>query len=1065
MSGSIGTIKVRVGADIKDLKRGLYRATSNLNKFSRATGSIASQINNNISIPFALASVAGVKLATELEANFSKIQNLVGITGKTLEQFKEGVKGLSTEVGKSQAELSSALFTVTSAGLRGAEAMEVLESASKASVIGLGQTDQVARALTGVMQSYGVETYNAARATDVLTAIVREGNLEAESLAPVLGRVTGLAATMGISFEEVGASIATFTRLGVSAEEAVTALRGVMTNFLNPSQQAKKEIESLGLSVEDLQAKIRNDGLAKTLIDLVKQYKGNESALGRLIPNVRALSGVLGTAGAQADQYSNILQNVYDSTGLVEEGFANAAETAQFKFNQAITDVTNAGIELGAAMLPIATDLAESVSKAAQAFAALDEETQKTITSIGLYAVAVGGGFKATSLIAGGLGGLTQTFNFFVPAVGKAGVALTAFDKALNATKIGLLLAGIGTAIYLYKKFKDAANQANHALEAQNYVSEESSKLLKHEKKRVEDLIAVVKDNTQAYHDRISAISELKSIHPEYFNDLTIEKDRVEGLNEAYSKFQKDITKKVSTDVAKKKLAELREQHKALLKELGRVPKSEGYLLRQLKDINAQIREFELLAKDFPQWQKDLIADQNLSQGELASALLGLDASSMREQREKAKKLQKEMEMILSPNGQDSSSNSSGTSDQEKRQKIIAKLNQELRSANELYKIHENVQQLTEDRTRSLNRAIEELINTGLSATSKPVQQLVSDIAETNAMFKKVSTSRAVSELEKLDSAASGIDTQIEYEINVPSTEEIEAKLPELETDYEINVKFNEDTATQFGSIMQGVLNSLSESGIQIGADLAESLIQGAEAGAMALTALDGLTTALRAKRQAELDEDFEREKERIEGTINNETDKAAALEQLESKYAKKKKEIQRDAAIREKAGAIAQSIINTAVAVTKALGVSPILAAIVGSLGAAQTAVIASTPLGFAKGGDVAKAVGKVRGVTNAPARNDGDHILAYLKYGEAVLNPKQIQAIGPEVLAAARVPGFSLGGSVGPPPAFSPGVSSFPERSTNIRLEFGPARFLGEEILFYIEKQLSIRERERGF
>ena len=215
-------------------------------------------------------------MATDLEGSFSKIENLVGITGKALDDFKTSVRNVSSETGKSQQELSEAIFTISSAGLRGAAATEVLERSAKASAIGLGDTQQIAQALTGVMQAYGKSGMTAAQATDTLTAIVREGNLEAEALAPTLGRVVGIASQLGVSFEEVGANIATFTRLGVPAEEAVVGLRGIMASFLKPTADAKNALATLGMTAEDLRNQVSEDGLQATLTHLMTAFEGND---------------------------------------------------------------------------------------------------------------------------------------------------------------------------------------------------------------------------------------------------------------------------------------------------------------------------------------------------------------------------------------------------------------------------------------------------------------------------------------------------------------------------------------------------------------------------------------------------------------------------------------------------------------------------------------------------------------------------------------------------------------------------------------------------------------------
>ena len=374
---SVASTNISIGANLSGLQRGLKIAGNSLKRFGASAKRIGSNITRNVSVPFAAAGAAGVKMATDLETSFSKIENLVGITGKALDDFKTSVKGVSAATGQSQQALSEALFTVASAGLRGAEATEVLERSAKASAIGLGDTQQIAQALTGVLQAYSKEGLTAAEATDTLTAIVREGNLEAESLAPTLGRIVGIGSQLGISFQELGANIATFTRLGVPAEEAVVGLRGVMTSFLKPTQDAEKALATIGLTSEDLRNKVGEEGLQSTLAFLTESFKGNDEALVSVFGNVRALSTVLGTAGAQGEAYADVLNNISNSTGIVDDGFKNVSQTSGFKFQQTLNSLRNAGIELGAALLPLVTKIAQFLLlRAINSFRDLSTETK-----------------------------------------------------------------------------------------------------------------------------------------------------------------------------------------------------------------------------------------------------------------------------------------------------------------------------------------------------------------------------------------------------------------------------------------------------------------------------------------------------------------------------------------------------------------------------------------------------------------------------------------------------------------------------------------------------------------
>lgn len=145
--------------------------------------------------------------------------------------------------------------------------------------------------------------------------------------------------------------------------------------------------------------------------------------------------------------------------------------------------------------------------------------------------------------------------------------------------------------------------------------------------------------------------------------------------------------------------------------------------------------------------------------------------------------------------------------------------------------------------------------------------------------------------------------------------------------------------------------------------------------------------------------------------------------QQTAEKIAKAKEDAELETAKRNKAIAIIQSIIATALAVAKALP-DPITATIAGVIGAAQTAVIAAQPL--ATGGVVGKLNGEivqfasggvVKSKGNIKPLSNGDNVLATLKTGEVVLNRDQQNRIGYSTLKSAKIPGFAAGGVVGAP------------------------------------------------
>jgi TP901 family phage tail tape measure protein len=304
----------------------------------------------------------GVRAAIEFEREMTRINTLVGVSVELLDQFAEGIGEIATNVGITSNELARALFVITSAGQRGAEAMEILEAAGKAAAVGLGETSEIASTVTSAMQAYGIETLSAEAATDILVSTVREGKLEASSLSSSLGRVVGIAAQAGLSFADLGAAIATYTRLGVNAEEAVTGIRATITSLLSPSTEQVRLFNEMGLSTSQLLNQLQSDGLSTVLLKIADATGGSAEAMAKLIPEARALSFVLGVTGNQAEAFVEIEDNVRNSTGLLAEAFAGTQDSAAFRVNQLKVAIDELGRAIGEDLLPTLTPAIQGLS-------------------------------------------------------------------------------------------------------------------------------------------------------------------------------------------------------------------------------------------------------------------------------------------------------------------------------------------------------------------------------------------------------------------------------------------------------------------------------------------------------------------------------------------------------------------------------------------------------------------------------------------------------------------------------------------------------------------------------
>lgn len=451
IDAKVGEAFVEVTARLGRLGRDLSNAESKTAKSFDRIGKKAEKVGKLMSIAFTLPLLAAGTAATKFAANFSReittVETLVGVAADRVDSFKDSILAIGPAVGRGPQELARSLFVVTSAGQRGEEAMQIVERAAKAAAIGLGDTAEIARAVTSAVQAFAGSGLDAARATDIMVATIREGNLEAAELASSLGRVLGIAAEAGLAFEDVGAFVATFTRVGVRADEAMTSLRGTLNLLFKTSKQGQDALGALGINLAQLRQVVREQGLAPALVDLVSSFRSlgdeGQELLTTFIPNIRALSGVLATAGAQSETFLQISENIRNSAGITEEAFKRTTQEASFAFDAFGASLQKLGIAFGTILLPPITAVTNALGGLANVLSILPKP---------VLAVAVA--FGAVVTVTGPLlflwGKLAQNATLVVGAmstVAARAIAVVGAVRTLRTALVGLTVAESAVAV------------------------------------------------------------------------------------------------------------------------------------------------------------------------------------------------------------------------------------------------------------------------------------------------------------------------------------------------------------------------------------------------------------------------------------------------------------------------------------------------------------------------------------------------------------------------------------------------------------------------------------------
>jgi len=404
----------------------------NLNKLGSTLQGAGRAMTLGITAPMVAAGTAAVGMSNKFGATFTRMSTLAGISTGELGRMRSAVLDLSKSTGRGPQELANALYNASSSGLDARQSLDAVTIAAKGAAAGLGSTEDIISLVASATASYGSANMSAAKATDILVGTIREGRADPDELAGSLGRILPVSAALGVSFEEVGGSVAFLSNIMGDTNITITSLGDLMSKLQSPTDQARAALAQYGSSMETLHRIISEDGLLGAMQHLRDIGLADDPLAFRAV-----FDDVQARRGAQAmvdnlDRLSESIDGVKDSSGALNEAWSAVQGQPGFEMTRAWAEIQTALIEFGDAVGPIAADVASGVADIASAFASLPDDVQMAIAgvliAVGPLASIAGTVIQNAALIKTALAGLTA------PALGLAAGAYLGFELGPHLT-------------------------------------------------------------------------------------------------------------------------------------------------------------------------------------------------------------------------------------------------------------------------------------------------------------------------------------------------------------------------------------------------------------------------------------------------------------------------------------------------------------------------------------------------------------------------------------------------------------------------------------------------------
>lgn len=421
---------------------------------------------------------------TEESRSFGAAMNaantMAGKNGEDFAKLKDQVAGLAKAVPVAREELANGLYQVISNSVPEDNWLTFLQKSAKASVGGVADLGETVKVTSTIIKNYGLSWNAAGDIQDKIQLTAKNGVTSFEQLAQALPRVTGNAATLGVSIDELMATFSTLTGVSGNTAEVSTQLAAVFTALIKPSSEASKMAEQMGISFNAASIKAAG-GLQNFLADLdknVKQYAQKSGMLeqeiyGKLFGSAESLRAIGPLTGQLADKFNENISSMKDSAGTIDEAFSTMSNSgaASFQmmknklaeFTDGITSamnslmpVLNMAAQVGSGIIAITT-LSTAVKKLAQAHLVLKVRTIASNAASVMW--------SATSVRMNAIVRVMSA-NFRGAAVSATTLKL-AMQGLLISTGVGIAVVALTEAISAFcSKSSEAKNKASEQAEA-----------------------------------------------------------------------------------------------------------------------------------------------------------------------------------------------------------------------------------------------------------------------------------------------------------------------------------------------------------------------------------------------------------------------------------------------------------------------------------------------------------------------------------------------------------------------------------------------------------------------
>lgn len=429
-----------VGTKLSQSARNYVRAGKQIEKAGKNIAKVGQSMTKSLTLPIIATGTACIKMASDFEAGMSRVQSISGATAEQIARLSEKAKQMGAQTKFSATEASEAFSYMAMAGWKTEEMLEGIEGImylAGATGEDLATTSDI---VTDALTAFGLSASDTNKFVNVLAQTSANANTNVAMLGESFQYVAPVAGALGYSVEDVSTALGVMANSGIKASNAGTALRTLFSNLAKPTDQMKKAMDNLGISLTDSEGNMKD--FNSLMLDMRAGFadldEAQKASYASTIAGKLGMSGLLAIVNTSDSDFNKLSESIYNSAGACEEMYKVANDNLKGQLTILKSTVQSLAISFGERLTPYVEKAVKWLQNLTDKFNSLSDKQKDFIVKIALVVATIG---PAILLF----GKLTMAIGKTIKTIGMIGNAFKTFGSiaGLLSNPVGLVILAI----------------------------------------------------------------------------------------------------------------------------------------------------------------------------------------------------------------------------------------------------------------------------------------------------------------------------------------------------------------------------------------------------------------------------------------------------------------------------------------------------------------------------------------------------------------------------------------------------------------------------------------------